>query len=61
MQQTGTNAIVWIADGVVPLLAYLVSRRRRGKFAARVEAFLTSHSIAQARARLAEVDEFADR
>ena len=54
------NAILWIAAGVVPLLAYLVSRRRQGKFAARVEAFLTSHSITQARAVLAEIDEFAE-
>ena len=55
------NAIVWIAAGVAPLLAYLVSRRRKGKFAARVEAILTSHSIAQARATLAEIEEFAER
>lgn len=55
------NAIVWIAAGVVPLLAYLVSHRRRGKFAARVEAFLTSHSVAQAKATLAEIDEFAEK
>jgi len=55
------NAIVWIAAGVVPLLAYLVSRRRQGKFAARVEAFLTSHSVAQAKATLAEIDEFAEK
>jgi hypothetical protein len=55
------NAIVWIAVGVFPLVAYLVSRRRQGKLAARVEAFLTSHSIAQAKATLAEIDEFAER
>jgi hypothetical protein len=55
------NAILWITVGVVPLLAYLVSRRRQGKFVARVEAFLTSHSVAQARATLAEIDEFAER
>ena len=55
------NAIVWITAGVVPLLAYLVSRRRQGKFAARVETFLTSHSVAQAKATLAEIDEFAEK
>jgi hypothetical protein len=54
------NSIFWVAAGVVPLLAYLVSRRRQGKFAARVEAFLTSHSIAQAQATIAEINEFAE-
>lgn len=53
------NSIVWIAVGVAPLLIYLVSRRRRGRFAARVDAFLTSHSIAQARATIAEIEDFA--
>lgn len=53
------NTIIWIAAGLGPLVAYLVSRRRRGKFAARVEKFLTSHSIAQARATIAEIEEFA--
>lgn len=54
-----TNLLVWLAFGVGPLLAYLVSRRRQGKLAARMDAFLSSHSIASARAAIEEIDEFA--
>lgn len=53
------NILVWVAAGVGPLLLYVASRRRRGKIAARMDAFLASHSIAGARAAIDEVDEFA--
>ncbi len=54
-----TNILVWVAFGVGPPLLYLWSRRRQGKLAARMDAFLTSHSITSARAAIAEIDEFA--
>jgi hypothetical protein len=53
------NLVVWLAIALAPLLLYAVSRRRGGKFAARMDAFLTSHSIARARAMIDEIDEFA--
>jgi hypothetical protein len=53
------NSILWIVTALVPLTVYFVSRRRKGKFAAWVDSYLTSHSIAEARAAIAEIDEFA--
>ncbi len=53
------NVLVWIAIALAPLLLYIGSRRRKGKLAARMDAFLTSHSIARARAAIDEIDEFA--
>jgi hypothetical protein len=55
------NMLVWLAIAVGPLALYARSRRHRGRFAARMDEFLTSHSIARARAMLAEIDEFAGR
>jgi hypothetical protein len=53
------NAIVWLGLGLGPLLVYGWSRRRQGKIAARMNAFVGSQSIASARAAIAEIDEFA--
>jgi hypothetical protein len=53
------NLLVWLVIGVGPLLLYVWSRRRHGKLAARMDAFLMSHSIKSARAAIAEIDEFA--
>jgi len=53
------NILVWVAFGVGPPLLYLWSRRRQGRLAARMDAFLTSHSITSARAAIEEIDEFA--
>ena len=53
------NTLVWLAFGVGPVLLYLISRRRQGRLAARMDTFLSSHSIASARAALEEIDEFA--
>jgi hypothetical protein len=53
------NLLLWLVAAVGPLLLYFWSRRRNGRFAARMDAFLTSHSIARARATLDELDEFA--
>jgi hypothetical protein len=53
------NMAVWTALGPAPLLLHVWSRRRNGKLAARMDAFLTSHSIARARAAIDEIDEFA--
>jgi hypothetical protein len=53
------NILVWLVFGFGPLLLYLGSRRRDGKLAARMDKFLSSHSIASARAAIAEIDEFA--
>jgi len=53
------NLAVWLAIGLAPPLLYIGSRRRRGRIAARMDAFLTSHSIARARAMVDEIDEFA--
>jgi hypothetical protein len=54
-----TNLVVWLAVAAAPLLLYIVSRRRGGTFAARMDSFLTSHSIARAREIIDEIDEFA--
>jgi hypothetical protein len=53
------NLLVWMVVTLCPLVTYAVSRRRRGRLAARMDAFLTSHSIARARATLDEIDDFA--
>ncbi len=53
------NLLVWLAFGLAPLLLHIWSRRRHGRFAARMDAFLTSHSIARASAAIDEIDEFA--
>jgi hypothetical protein len=53
------NGLVWLAIAVAPPLLYVISRRRGWKLAARMDAFLTSHSIARARAMIDEIDEFA--
>jgi hypothetical protein len=53
------NLVVWLACGIGPLLLYAGSRRRQGKLAARMDAFLASHSIRSARAAIEEIDEFA--
>jgi len=52
------NLLVWLAIGLAPPLLYIGSRRRKGRIAARMDAFLTSHSIARARAMVDEIDEF---
>jgi hypothetical protein len=53
------NLLVWTAFGLAPMLLHIWARRRNGKLAARIDAFLTSHSIARARAMIDEIDEFA--
>ena len=53
------NILVCLAFGAGPLVVYLVSRRRQGKLAARMETFLSSRTIVDARAAIAEIDEFA--
>jgi cytochrome c biogenesis protein CcdA len=53
------NLLVWLVAGVGPLLVYLWSRRRNGRIAARMDTFLSSHSISSAKAAIEEIDEFA--
>jgi hypothetical protein len=53
------NMLVWLAIGLAPPLLHAWSRRHHGRLAARMDAFLTSHSIARARALIDEIDEFA--
>ena len=53
------NLLLWLAAALVPLLLYYGSRRLTGRIAARMDAFLTSHSIARARSTIDEIDEFA--
>jgi hypothetical protein len=53
------NLLVWLVLGVGPLLLYSWARRHHGRLAARMDAFLTSHSITSARAAIEEIDEFA--
>jgi hypothetical protein len=53
------NALVWLLLGLGPLLLYHLSRRRKGKLAARMNVFLGSQTIASARAAIEEIDEFA--
>lgn len=42
-----TNLLVWLAPGLVPPLLYIVSRRRHGRLAARMDASLMSHGTLQ--------------
>jgi hypothetical protein len=53
------NMLVWLALGLAPPLLHAWSRRHHGRLAARMDAFLTSHSIARARAVIDEIDDFA--
>jgi hypothetical protein len=53
------NFLVCIAGGLAPPLLHHWARRRHGRLAARMDAFLLSRSIARARAAIAEIDEFA--
>jgi hypothetical protein len=50
--------IMWGVAGLAPVLLYIASRRRRGKLAARMDAFLTSDSTARARTIIKEIEEF---
>lgn len=51
--------LVWAAAALVPLLLYIASRRRRGRLAARMDAFLTGDGLARAKALTDEIEEFA--
>lgn len=53
------NFLVCLAGGLAPPLLHYWARRRRGRLAAWMDAFLLSHSIARAKATIAEIDEFA--
>jgi len=53
------NFVVCLAGGLAPPLLHYWARRKPGKLAAWMDAFLLSHSIARARAAVAEIDEFA--
>ena len=53
------NFVVCLAGGLAPPLLHYWARRRSGRLAARMDDFLLSHSIARARAAIAEIDEFA--
>jgi len=53
------NIVVWLVLGIGPLFLYRWSRRRQGRIAARMDAFLTSHSIRCAREAIDEIDDFA--
>ncbi len=53
------NFVVCLAGGLAPPLLHMWARRRSGRLAARIDNFLLSHSIARARAAIAEIDEFA--
>ncbi len=48
----------WAAAGLAPLLLYIASRRRRGRLAALMDAFLTGDGRARAKAMLDEIEEF---
>lgn len=50
--------LAWAAAGLVPLLLYIVSRRRRGRLAALMDEFLTSDGRARAKAMIDEIEEF---
>jgi len=52
------NFVVCLAGGLAPPLLHYWARRRRGKLASWMDAFLLSHSIARAKAAIAELDEF---
>ena len=53
------NVLVWLLAGLGPLLLYVGSRRRHGRLAARMDTFLSSHSVTSARKAIEEIDEFA--
>lgn len=53
------NLAVCLAGGLAPALMHRWARRRHGRMAAWLDDFLTSRSIARARATLAEIEEFA--
>jgi hypothetical protein len=53
------NLLVWLLAGLGPLLLYVWSRRRHGSLAARMDTFLSSHSVSSARKAIEEIDEFA--
>jgi hypothetical protein len=53
------NFVVCLAGGLAPPLLHYWARRRRGRLAAWLDAFLLSHSVARARSAIAEIDEFA--
>jgi hypothetical protein len=53
------NFLVCLAGGLAPPLLHLWARRHNGRFAAWMDDFLLSRSIARARTTLAELDEFA--
>ena len=53
------NFVVCLAGGLAPPLLHYWARRRPGRLAAWMDAFLLSHSIARAKAAIAEIDEFA--
>lgn len=53
------NFAVCLAGGLAPPLLHAWARRRHGRLAAWLDDFLTSRSIARARATIAEIDEFA--
>jgi hypothetical protein len=53
------NFVVCLAGGLAPPLLHYWARRHSGKVAARIDAFLLSHSIARAKAAIDEIDQFA--
>jgi len=53
------NFVVCLAGGLAPPLLHYWARRRRGKLASWMDAFLLSHSIARAKAAISEIDEFS--
>jgi len=53
------NFVVCLAGGLAPPLLHYWARRRPGRLAAWMDAFLLSHSIARAKAAIAEIDDFA--
>lgn len=55
------NFVVCLAGGLAPPLLHYWARRRGGRLAARIDSFLVSHSIARAKAAIAEIDGFAGR
>jgi hypothetical protein len=52
------NFVVCLAGGLAPPLLHYLARRRRGRLATWMDAFLLSHSIARAKAAIAEIDRF---
>lgn len=53
------NLVVCLAGGLAPSLLHYWARRRPGRLAAWMDAFLLTHSIARAKAAIAEIDDFA--